>query len=483
MKQIKTIKNIKEKRIKRRKIKVVSILFVVITLVFSSILSVFAASNSWGLITSQIDGSYFYWGISTSEWSVVRQRCRIDAQILVNSFNMAVVDTNTDNNIVTQLEYVYINEDRNTAVQFGTKWNTLYSDVANLTEDVEQLCGYSESPPKINGKEVTTSEYQNLLNQITECRTKLDELKTEIKQAYVSASYDPSGATTTFYNGSYNLFTTAWNQIGLLLRTIGTGDTDTSSMFGMSWTTDNMVSIANTVGVAMRTFAYAIAVVLFGLNVSESALQFELTELKGWIKIFARLILVKFWIDLSVNILTYILNMFNFLTKTIFNYYTITYANPLSWTMVNYNGEVSNNSFSGIGTLINFFSSIINVLPATILCLVLAFCALSVIIKIISRAFELTALIAISPPFFACLVGENTKSYFTKFLTAFLSTAAYTLYMALVYAVATMWISECTQPTGTAFDLLNVLPKALILIACCNLMRKPPKVLTSLIER
>ncbi len=480
LKQIKTIKNIKGKRIKRRKIKVVSILFVVITLVFSSISSVFAASNSWGLITSQIDGSYFYWGISTSEWSVVRQRCRIDAQTLVNSFNMAVVDTNLDNNIVTQLEYIYVKEDKNTAVQFGTKWNTLHSDITNLMEDVKELCGYENNPPKINGNEVTVGEYQSLLGQITECRTKLDELKAEIKQAYASASYNPANASIKLYEDSFDIFTSAWNQIGILIKTIGSGETDTSNWFGMSWTTDNMKTIADTVSVAMRTFAYAVAVILFGLNVSESALQFELTELKGWIKIFARLILVKFWIDLSVNILLYILNMLNFLSKTIFDYFTISSILPIF--AVSYDNDVSNNIFGGLGSLLNLASSLIGLLPMLILIGLLIFCVLSVVVKIIARAFELTALIAISPPFFACLVGENTKSYFTKFLTAFLSTAAYTLYIALVYAVATMWIAECTNTIHTSNSFMLILPIALIIIACCNLMRKPPKVLTSLLE-
>lgn len=481
MKQIKTIKNIKEKRIKRRKIKVVSILFVVITLVFSSISSAFAASNSWGLITSQIDGSYFYWGVSTSGWSVIRQRCRIDAQQLVSDFNTSVVDTNPDNNIVTQLEYVYLKEDANTAIQFGTKWNTLYSGISNLIEDVEQLCGASDNPPKINGKEVTVGEYQALLNQITEYRTKLDELKVEIKQAYVSASYNPADASISLYNDSFDIFTSAWNQIGILIKTIGSGETDTSNWFGMSWTTDNMKTIADTVSVATKTFAYALAVVLFGLNVSESALQFELTELKGWIKIFARLILVKFWIDLSINILLYILNMLNFLSKTIFDYFTISSILPIF--AVTYDNDVSNNYSNGLGSLINLASSLIGILPMLILIGLLIFCVLSVVVKIIARAFELTALIAISPPFFACLVGENTKSYFKSFIGAFLSTAAYTLYIAIVYAVATMWIAECTNTIHSANPFMLILPVALIIIACCNLMRKPPKVLTSLIER
>ena len=481
MKRIKTIKSIKEKRIKRRKIKVVSILFVVITLFFSSILSVFAVSNSWGLITSQIDGSYFYWGVSTSGWSVVRQRCRIDAQQLVNDFNTSVVDTNPDNNIVTQLEFIYLKEDTNTAVQFSNKWNTLHSEISNLIEDVEQLCGASDTPPKINGKEVTVGEYQALLNQITEYRIRLDELKNEIKQAYVSASYNPADASISLYDDSFDIFTSTWNQIGILIKTIGSGETDTSNWFGMSWTTDNMKAISDTVSVAMRSFAYAIAVIIFGLNISESALQFELTELKGWIKVFARLILVKFWIDLSANILIYILNMLNFLAKTIFDYFTVSSVLPIF--AVTYDNDVSNNNFNGLGSLINFVSSFIGILPVLILIGLLIFCVLSVVVKIIARAFELTALIAISPPFFACLVGENTKSYFKSFISAFLSTAAYTLYIAMVYAVATMWIAECTTTIHTTNPFLLILPVALIIIACCNLMRKPPKVLTSLIER
>lgn len=118
-----------------------------------------------------------------------------------------------------------------------------------------------------------------------------------------------------------------WNELGVLIKAIGTGSTSTSYLFGVSWTSDNIKDIANTVSPIIKAFAYGLAGVLFGINVSRSALQFELMEAKGLFKIFARVLLIKVWIDLSINICIYVLAIVNSLTSQVIN--TFTYSQTI----------------------------------------------------------------------------------------------------------------------------------------------------------
>lgn len=71
-------------------------------------------------------------------------------------------------------------------------------------------------------------------------------------------------------------------------------------------------------------------------------------------------------------------------------------------------------------------------------------------------------------------------------MAAFLSTCCYLLFVAVVYAVGTIWISDSITSTSTAQGVLLRFGKnfatALILIACCHIIRKPPKVLTDLVS-
>lgn len=101
--------------------------------------------------------------------------------------------------------------------------------------------------------------------------------------------------------------------------------------------------------------------------------------------------------------------------------------------------------------------------------------------------YPVTCLVALSPLFFATLVGEESKRYFRRFISAFLSTAGYIIYVAIVYSVATQWLASIAPPTITDItsffeNMKSLLPRTIILIACCRVMTKPPKVLLSLTD-
>lgn len=472
------------KKAKQTKRKIISIFFVVMVLLSISSISVFARSNSWGLVVSQVDGSYFHRNISQQDWSQVRKRCYADAQNLTSRFNRYVVETVEDKNIIHQIEYIYSNYDQTTASLYSDQWNNLNIEIANLITDVEQICGYGKNIPVVNGKEVTTEVYQNMISNISDKTTRLTNLVSNINSSYRSAKFNANDITSVAYKNEYDAFTNLWQQLGILIETVGTGsDTTVSQLFGVSWTADNIKSIADTVSPIIKTFAYFLAVALFGVNVSRSALQFELMETKGQIKIFAGVILVKVWVDLSINICIYIINIINSLTAQIIN----SFVNDLytfEAQSANQVQFVDNDLFGGIGALFNFANATVNLLPQLLLMGVVIFCMISVIIRIISRGFEMTALVTVSPIFFATLVGDGTKQFFKKFMASFISTCCYLFFVAVVYAVGTIWMSDSISAPGiTAINIIfgKNFPILLILLAVCHIIRKPPKVLTDLV--
>ena len=466
--------------------KIIGIVFIVITLLSISSIPAFAVSTSWGLILDRVDTSYFYSSVNKSDWSEVRKRCYNNAYDLSSKFNNYLVNTNSEQNVVSQLNYIRAHGDQVLAANYGSEWNNLYTEISNLIDDVAQICGGGSNIPVVNGKEVTTEVYQNMISNITDKYNELYQLATNIYSSYTSAKYDAAETISSLSRNGYEMFTTLWNELGVLIRTIGTGSATTTSLFGVSWTSDNIKDIANTVSPIVKAFAYGLAGVLFGINVSRSALQFELMEAKGLFKIFARVLIIKVWIDLSINICIYVLAIVNSLTAQVINTFTNSQTIFGAYNASPTQTIVSNDMFNGVGAIINYLTSFMSGLPELILAGVVIFCILSVVIKLIARGFEITALVTISPLFFSTLVGEETRPYFKKFMGAFLSTCCYLLFVAVVYAVGTIWISDSITSASTAQGVLASFGKnlsiSLILIACCHIVRKPPKVLTDLVS-
>lgn len=481
------INSIKLQKKNKLRTKIIAVLVIIISLSSIFCTSVSAVTtNSWGLIKSQVDRNYFYSGGSSLDysWSVSAQNAWIAASNLSSTFNTYIVAPYINGNLIKQMEYIYDNGYSSQAVAYANRWNTIWYEISNLITDVSQICPNS-----------SVTQAQNLYNQIQSEQEKLTKLANEITSSYsavVSATNYPE-ITNDLSTSGIGILNILWKNLGNILKSIGTNSSNSSSLLGMSWTSSDIENIANTVSSVVKTFAYALACILFGINVTTTSLQYEILTLRGGVKVFARVLLVKFWIDLAIPICIYMLNMINSLARQIFNLFTISNANIFSTvSIVTFKGVSTGNSIvdtflSGIEKLINFLASIIYSGPILAVTIILIVVIISVFIKIISRAFELTALVSISPIFFATLVGEETKRYFWKFASAFLSTAGYIVFMAIVYAVASTWISQCStasfsNQTELMKAFFSVLPRTLIIIACCRIMKKPPKVLTSLFD-
>ena len=117
-----------KKRInKKTNRKIIGIVFIVITLLSISSISAFAVT-SWGLVLDRVDTSYFHSFVDKSDWSEVRKRCYNNAYDLSSKFNGYLVNTNPEQNIVNQLNYIRANGDQVLAANYGSEWNNLYSE-------------------------------------------------------------------------------------------------------------------------------------------------------------------------------------------------------------------------------------------------------------------------------------------------------------------------------------------------------------------
>lgn len=488
----------KQEKRNKRLCKWLSVLMVILMLFSSALLSV-SAYNSWGLDTSQADLDYFYavgyGGSPYPAWSVIRQKCFNRCKDLVNAFNRCVVDTNENFNMIAELEYCYSNGCSNEAADIGNRWNILKANINDLVEETSQLVGHSGTVPTLNGGAVTTEQYQNLFNEITKQYDVLNSLMEEIRSLYSYAKTAQNVSTGNLLNNSTSLVNKLWSLLGGMIIDFGTGNGSTGSIMGIAVSSYSIQQAANALSAILKTFAYAVAVILFGVNITTTSLQNEILTLRGGIKIFARVILVKFWIDLAIPICIYVLNIINSLTNQIMAQLNVTTPGDVFSGSFSYNPSAGSGGFFDavvgyLQSMVEFLSSIAFGSPLIILLIVMMVCVIIVMVKLVARVLELTCLVAVAPVFFATLVGEESKRYFRKFFSAFLSTAAYIIFVAITYAVATKWVANSTPATfaspfmaaNVVVNFINVLPRAIIIIACCRVVVKPPRVLTSLID-
>ena len=104
-------------------------------------------------------------------------------------------------------------------------------------------------------------------------------------------------------SGQYSVVTYMWKQLGRTLKDFGNGNARKgSNFFGISWGTNSMKKIANLIAPITKAFAYCLVVILFGLNMTNTMLQFEFTSPRGILRALGTLLIAKIWVDLSVTV-------------------------------------------------------------------------------------------------------------------------------------------------------------------------------------
>lgn len=220
------------------------------------------------------------------------------------------------------------------------------------------------------------------------------------------------------------------------------------------------------------TPAYLIFLIGFMSNIMESSVRFDIADPKQVVKIFSRLIIGKVMLDGSVTVCLFTLEFLNNIASSVINFATVDLL--LTPSKSNIYSDVPI-----IGPIISFLQSAWTYLPYIILCVFVFFCCVKVMVKLLVRTFELTALISVSPVFFACLSGEPTKKYFEKFFVTFLSVAASIIFIGIVYAMGCNMLLKLNN--GTTNDIFSQLIVPIIVIAICQFITKPPKVFSNLL--
>ena len=490
-------KNINTMQISKRNkrlCKVLTTILVVFMFLSSALFCVSARTNSWNLVVSQAEGNEYFYSVGNGgapkhEWSVIRQNCFIICKRLSTTFNQSIVEYDDDLNIIKILEWFYDNGQASYAVELGTKWNTFNSHVTNYINETAELVGYGESVPTVNGKEVTVEQYQNLYSRINTELENLNAFISDVRSNYQASVINSGSGMPGALIDSGSIVNYLWTQLRVIISDVGFGSGSTNRFLGITTSSESIRTIADSISGVTKTFAYAIAVILFGVNITTTALQNEILTLRGGIKVFARVILVKIWIDLAIPICMYSLGIVNSLARQVLTTLSSSSGNVFGNTSVN------SSSVSGWGAILKMVTRIFNAIiefitgfPSLILIIIMIVCIVLVIIKLVALCFELTCLVSLSPIFFATLVGEESKRYFRKFISAFLSTAGYIAYVAIVYAVGSRWVAQATEPnivsslSSLFLPIISMLPRAIIIIACCRVMVKPPKVLLSLTD-
>ena len=233
-------------------------------------------------------------------------------------------------------------------------------------------------------------------------------------------------------------------------------------------------------------FASALLVLLFGVNVIKTAIEYQLFTLRGAVTLFARLILAEIWIQLSTKICIMIIKIFNELMASII--VAINTSGLLSLADIKFKPDRSGVWL--VGDIIDFFKNLCPFLLVMLLVCIVLIIFLIVYVKLIIRTIEISMLTVISPVFFACSVGEATMPYFKKFISTFLAVCAEIIFMGLVY-LAYLWYCQGVSLSGVAVsDLYNFSSTSAatfytytaVTVACGVMMIRPPQVLRDLMK-
>ena len=499
----KNLKTIKAAETCRQRTKLIVFLLLIVSLLGSNILSVCAATAD--IVPSGVDywdetknGRDAIYAIDSEGYYNESERSshqKEDKEVwarmaeVVREYNQhAWAASNIRENVKDMLDYMlsansnkYNNSNKKAAKILISDWAVdVLQPLLNLDIRVRAVANKKWSG---NGSTVTDKDRNEVIKDINAAQKSMNALVKKIRKAYDNADYVASSYAANRANKMFSLFNKLWKSLGSNIKTMGTGS-GKSSFLGITFTTKNMKYIANTLSAITKGFAYALACVLFGINLTTTAIQYELLTVRGMCRVFGRVLLAKLWIDLAINICCYTLDIVNSLARQILKVMNTKGSIIGFKDTLQVANEVDDDWWDFIGALVNWFSQILWSLPLMIIGIVLCIMVCLVFLKLIARSFELTCLITLSPIAFATLVGEETKHYFKKFFQAFISTARYIVYVAIVYAVGTSWIADMNDSAATSFVALmfETVPRALVVCAVCNLMRKPPRVLTSLVE-
>lgn len=356
------------------------------------------------------------------------------------------------NNLITKIETWMSNSLTDTQFNTIKEWENLTDNSTNPPTSLLDTYNYHFSEFQTaydTAKDASShdkSEYSKIYKNLDDEFTKL---KTFFKSNEFR-SYSPDGDESTDWSSPMAICNFVFDTfIKYLVMVIdcfsmlaGNGKTSVSFFAGFDYN-----QISQVIYPVFQAIAYALIVILVGVNAIESALQYEMFTLRGGFKIAARLIFAKVFVDLSLTICQSIIsigvgwtNQILELTKGILNNLQLTLTGP---------------DASGlwiVGWIVDLFTGLLFAIIIGPVAIALAIAAFCVICKLFIRCFEIAILQCVSPAFFACLCGEATKEYFKRFMISYLSVVLDVVFTAIVFYIYAQYLNGFI----TTIDIKNM---------------------------
>ena len=343
------------------------------------------------------------------------------------------------NDLITKIDTWMSNSLTDTQLNTIREWeNTTDSNGKYLIESIYNYhystfeAAYDTAKDAANHDKSEYSKiYKNLDDEFIKLKTffKSNEFKSYSPNDDGSTDWSSPGAICSF------IFKTFTNYLVIVIDCFsmlaGNGKTSVSFFAGFDYN-----QIAQAIYPVFQAIAYALIVILVGVNAIESAFQYEMFTLRGGFKIAVRLIFAKVFVDLSLTICQSIIsigvgwtNQILELTKGILNDLQLTLTSP------------EGSGLWIVGWIVDFFTGILFLVIIGPVAIALAIAAFCVMCKLFIRCFEIAMLQCVSPAFFACLCGEATKEYFKRFMISYLSVVLDVVFTAVVFYIYAQYLN------------------------------------------
>lgn len=270
----------------------------------------------------------------------------------------------------------------------------------------------------------------------------------------------------------FNIPEGLWDFLGTSISNSASSD---SSMFGLSLSTIN--TAAENMLPYINVLAYLILIIGFGISLSHSSLESQLTTPRGAVRIFIELGIAKLWVDLSLRLCLWVIKLINSIASQAVSSLTETTifdGTSLVDMFLTLFGSIS---FSPLAIIAGLIKNI----PDIVIAIVLIVCIVKVMIRLVTRNFELACFLVLAPAGFASAVSEATRPYFRKFLGAFINATLQILLIAVTFNVVSFWISAVNS-SSTSF-ISSVGNEWLVMIIICAMSRfvsNPPESISNI---
>lgn len=270
----------------------------------------------------------------------------------------------------------------------------------------------------------------------------------------------------------FNIPESLWDFLGTSISNSASSD---SSMFGLSLSTIN--TVAENMLPYINVLAYLILIIGFGISLSHSSLESQLTTPRGAVRIFMEVGIAKLWVDLSLRLCLLVIKLINSIAAQAVS--SITDTTIFNGTSII---DILTTLFASMSiTPLSIVSALIQNLPNIIIAIVLIVCIVKVMIRLVTRNFELACFLVLSPAGFASAVSEATRPYFRKFLGAFINATLQILLIAVTFNVVSVWISAINA--SSASFISSVGNEWLVMIIVCAMSRfvnNPPESISNI---